>query len=512
MTNDKLEKLLGVELVRKLGEIKVLMIGAGGIGCELLKNLCKSGINHITVIDLDTIDLSNLNRQFLFRQHNINQSKALVAKDSVLKFNPLVDIDAFHASIYEERFDVDFYKKHAIVLNALDNVAARQHVNRMCLAANVPLIESGTAGYLGQVSVHIKDKTACYDCSPKDSMKKTFPVCTIRSTPSEPIHCIVWAKSWLFSNLFSSDDHGDIILDGSNGDSHSDSNLRKYLEIDGGCEKLFEKLFNNDIQQLLNTMDGETMKKRPSPLCLKKIRNTKLEETLPNSLEYDQKVWSLHLNTVVFMQSFEALAEELKSETCVNFDKDNVTMLNFITSASNLRSFMYSIPLLTRFKVKEMAGNIIPAIATTNAIIAGMIVILVFQIFDGKDPMQLNNTFLIYGGDRKHFLMNECGVLRNPKCYICGIDYIQLKYGDNQTLRDFLNFIKDMNRFEGDLSVIINDNLVYDVEYEDNIDKFITQLDDSRQPQLLVSDEIGSKSIMFLCVVGDIQGFEMLSN
>lgn len=112
----------------------------------------------------------------------------------------------------------------------LVSVAARNHVNRMCLAADIPLIESGTAGYLGQVTVIkkvevmpvvvaftyvfytgswqqlsrlkrccsvficvLQGMTECYECQPKPT-QKTFPGCTIRNTPSEPIHCIVWAK------------------------------------------------------------------------------------------------------------------------------------------------------------------------------------------------------------------------------------------------------------------------------------------------------------------------------
>jgi ubiquitin-like 1-activating enzyme E1 B len=78
----------------------------------------------------------------------------------------------------------------------------------MCLAANVPLVESGTAGYLGQVTIIQKDKTECFDCQPKET-PKTFPVCTIRSTPSTPIHCIVWAKSYLFGLLFGNSEDDD---------------------------------------------------------------------------------------------------------------------------------------------------------------------------------------------------------------------------------------------------------------------------------------------------------------
>lgn len=175
---------------------RVLMVGAGGIGCELLKNLALLGFGEIHVVDLDTIDLSNLNRQFLFKHEHIKKSKALVAKETATKFNPRVQIEAHHANIKETQFNVEWFRGFNIVFNALDNMEARRHVNKMCLAADVPLIESGTTGFNGQVQVIKKGVTACYDCSPKDA-PKSFPVCTIRSTPSQPIHCIVWGKSYL---------------------------------------------------------------------------------------------------------------------------------------------------------------------------------------------------------------------------------------------------------------------------------------------------------------------------
>lgn len=90
-------------------------------------------------------------------------------------------------------YGVSFFQRFNLVLNALDNRQARNHVNRMCLTANIPLIESGTSGYDGQVELIIKGKTQCYECTPK-AAQKSFPGCTIRNTPSEPIHCIVWAK------------------------------------------------------------------------------------------------------------------------------------------------------------------------------------------------------------------------------------------------------------------------------------------------------------------------------
>lgn len=81
----------------------------------------------------------------------IKRSDLQVARETALTFNPAVSIDALHANIKDAQFDVEWFSQFAIVLNALDNLEARRHVNKMCMAANVPLIESGTAGYRGQV-------------------------------------------------------------------------------------------------------------------------------------------------------------------------------------------------------------------------------------------------------------------------------------------------------------------------------------------------------------------------
>lgn len=69
----------------------------------------------------------------------------------MLKFRPHINITPYHANVKDPEFNVDFFKQFNVVLNGLDNLDARRHVNRLCLAANVPLVESGTTGFLGQV-------------------------------------------------------------------------------------------------------------------------------------------------------------------------------------------------------------------------------------------------------------------------------------------------------------------------------------------------------------------------
>lgn len=117
----------------------------------------------------------------------MNHPKSTVAASSAMGFNPDADIKAYHQNIKEPEFNVSFFSKYTLVLNALDNVDARRHVNRMCLAADVPLIESGTTGYIGQVMPIVKGEMECYECRPKVT-QKVYPICTIRSTPDKPVH------------------------------------------------------------------------------------------------------------------------------------------------------------------------------------------------------------------------------------------------------------------------------------------------------------------------------------
>lgn len=122
----------------------LLIVGVGGIGCELIKVLSKSGFNKFTLIDLDTIEVTNLNRQFYFRREHVGRSKAEVGRESILKLHPNLEIEAYQASIYEHRFDAKFYSKFDVVICALDNINARNWVSKNCVQNHIPMIDSGT--------------------------------------------------------------------------------------------------------------------------------------------------------------------------------------------------------------------------------------------------------------------------------------------------------------------------------------------------------------------------------
>lgn len=385
---------------------RALLVGAGGIGCELLKNLVLQGFGEIHVVDLDTIDLSNLNRQFLFRTDHIGKPKALVAKDVAQAFNPQVKIEAHHSNIKESQFNIEWFRGFTIVFNALDNMEARRHVNKMCLAADVPLIESGTTGFNGQVQVIKKGVTACYDCTPKDA-PKSFPVCTIRSTPSQPIHCIVWAKSYLLNEMFgasedeSAFDHSD---DQDNAkeieELKKESEALKSIRDSVGSEKfpqlLFDKVFKSDIERLRSMEDMWKSRKAPQPMDYQTVLEQAGEALAAKEtiLQDGQKVWSLEESLVAFNDSLDRLSKRMadlkKSHDgsgpapMIEFDKDDEDTLDFVAASANIRSAIFDIERKSRFDIKQMAGNIIPAIATTNAIVAGLCVLQAYKVLKGE--------------------------------------------------------------------------------------------------------------------------------
>jgi len=132
-------------------------------------------------VDMDTIEISNLNRQFLFRKRHVGKSKAETAAEAVRSFCPDADIVTLQNNVKESMFDMAFIKSFDIVLNGLDNDEARRHVNRLCLAADVPLVESGTTGYKGQARPP-RSKPHCF---PSHGLPEHFLSTTLTHCPQK---------------------------------------------------------------------------------------------------------------------------------------------------------------------------------------------------------------------------------------------------------------------------------------------------------------------------------------
>ncbi|CAL3963963.1 unnamed protein product [Diplocarpon coronariae] len=179
---------------------RVNILGAGGLGCEILKNLALSGFKKIHVIDMDTIDVSNLNRQFLFRQADIGKSKAEVAAKFVEKRVKGVSITPHNCKIQDK--DDDFYMKFNIVICGLDSIEARRWINSTLVnlvdgdnpESLKPLIDGGTEGFKGQSRVIFPTVTSCIECQlDMHAPRAAVPLCTLATIPRQPEHCIEWA-------------------------------------------------------------------------------------------------------------------------------------------------------------------------------------------------------------------------------------------------------------------------------------------------------------------------------
>ncbi|KAF4452496.1 ubiquitin-like 1-activating enzyme E1 B [Fusarium austroafricanum] len=507
------QQSLGASLNTSVKQARVLMVGAGGIGCELLKNLVLIGFGEIHIVDLDTIDLSNLNRQFLFRHEHIKKSKALVAKEAAQRFNPDVKIVAHHANIKDDEFTVAWFHQFRIAFNALDNLEARRHVNKMCLAADVPLIESGTTGFNGQVQVIKKGVTACYDCTPKEA-PKSYPVCTIRSTPSQPIHCIVWGKSYLLNEIFgTSEDQAafDHSTDADNAkeieELKKESEALKKIRDATGTSKfpqmLFDKVFNADIERLRSVEDMWTSRRAPEPLRYEAVLAQAGEAIIDKDaiLNDDQRVWSLEESLAVFNDSLDRLSKrilELKKnkttedpEPTITFDKDDIDTLDFVTASANIRSTIFGIDKKSRFDTKQMAGNIIPAIATTNAIVAGLCVLQSFKVL--KDEYAQSKEVFLTPFAPARLLAPDRSREPNPECPVCSVHFTSIVADlSRATLRDLVDdIVKSKLGFEGKEFVVNNDVGTLVECFEDG--------DDENLPKKL--SDLGIKKDSFLTVI-----------
>jgi len=345
-------------------DVKVLVVGAGGLGCELLKNLALSGFRDIEVIDLDTIELSNLNRQFLFRKPDIGKPKSSTAAKFVMQRVPGCKIVAHHKPIQE--FDSAFYEQFNVVIAGLDNVKARRWLNAKLFSlvqrdengqidpeSIIPLIDGGTEGFKGHVRLFLPGLSSCFECSLAALPPQTgFQLCTLQGKPRKPEHCVAYAKQLLWPKL-------------------------KFLK---------------------GLKEGE---------------------------------WEL------------ARTKE-EAEPGVSWDSDDVLHMTWMYHRALERADEFGIEGVTYNMTMQVTKNIIPAIASTNALISAGCVAEALKV-TSFCSYSLNN-WLMYMGQNGCYT-NTYAVERKAFCTICGQPK-PLKLDKTSKLSQLIGLIKQ----EGDLS------------------------------------------------------------
>ncbi|KAH9951667.1 ubiquitin activating enzyme [Amylocystis lapponica] len=464
--------VFGRTFQEKISNHRQFLVGSGAIGCEMLKNWSMiglasgpNGIIHVT--DLDTIEKSNLNRQFLFRAKDLGKFKAEVAAAAVADMNP--DLQGKILSKQEpvgpdteNVYGPDFFAAIDGVTNALDNVKARLYMDQRCVFYLKPLLESGTLGTKGNTQVIIPHLTESYSSS-QDPPEKETPSCTVKNFPNAIQHCIEWSRTE-FDNLFvkppqavnsylSEPNYLETNLKYSGQQKEQVEQLVSFLVTDKPltfeecivwARLQFEERYNNAIRQLLYSLPKDAVTSTGQPFWSGPKR-------APDPLSFDPND-SAHLQFIIAAANLHAYNYGLRGETDptifkkiadevivpeftpksgvkvqinendpaqeagsdagdlsnlmkqlpapsslvgyrlnpVEFEKDDDTNhhIDFITAAANLRAMNYSIPVADRHTTKQIAGKIIPAIATTTSLVTGLVCLELYKIIDGKNKVE----------------------------------------------------------------------------------------------------------------------------
>lgn len=521
--------VIGDTVLQALMRQRILMVGAGAIGCELLKNFALMGVGcmqktensiethenivheadddrGITVTDMDTIEKSNLNRQFLFRPKDVGSAKSEAAAAAARHMNPALVVTPLTKKVgaeSEDYFDDEFWENLHVAVTALDNAEARVYVDERCVGRSVPLLESGTLGARGNAQVILPGLSESYGSS-ADPPTPSVPLCTLKHFPSEIAHTIHWARD-TFDGFFelapakankflraareaakaeqTSTDNKHVRRSSAIWESLASelrtagmetaiATMRDAAADLGGAapvnfqdclvwaKQKFRELFRDSALELLEqhppgSLDEHgdafwTGARRPPEALLLDSRQATHREFIwwsavlrarvyglpvPLSLEDRHKAGGVaatvvdkntekHTSREQIDTSDSELVDSLDIERQEpNFeiefsaarkaaeawlrqgggallplvfekDDDSNGHVDFIAATSNLRAVAYGIPTADRLHTKRVAGNIVPAIATTTAAVAGLVCVELIKLVQGKPMSAHKNAFL----------------------------------------------------------------------------------------------------------------------
>lgn len=479
--------VFGKDMQEKICDLQYFLIGAGAIGCEMLKNWALMGVGcgdfgHVVVTDMDRIEKSNLSRQFLFRNTDIDQFKSHTAAFAAQKMNPALKVTAYQEKVAaetEHMFGDDFYDKLSGVCTALDNVEARLYVDQRCLFYRLPMLESGTLGTKGNTQVVVPHVTENYGAT-RDPPEKSIPVCTLKNFPNQIQHTLQWARDWFEGEFKQSAEDVNAYLSAPTASQYLESlqtntktetlkTIQRLLKEERPttfedcvtwARLTFEKLFHNQIRQLLYNFPEDQVtsastkfwsgSKRCPKALIFDVDDKDEDAGMRNHLDFVVAAANLRaemfgiqgrtdedyirtLLTDVIVPDFypsdgvkiAANEEEAKQENNndngdmmdtgdvevdeiwnslpkpeslagfrlkpIEFDKDIDEHMLFVTACSNLRALNYSIPTEDTHRSRAIAGRIIPAIATTTALVAGLICLELYKIVGtARKPLNID--------------------------------------------------------------------------------------------------------------------------
>jgi adenylyltransferase/sulfurtransferase len=165
---------------RKLQESRVLVVGAGGLGCPVLAYLAGAGIGHISLVEHDRLESNNLHRQFLYEPGRIGESKAVLVEEWLTQFNPELSTDCHEARF--QSLGMEQLAGYDIIIECTDCMDTKLHVNRAALKAKVPVVFASIYQFEGQVQV-ITPESSCLECLYEGGAPTDIPSCAMAGVP-----------------------------------------------------------------------------------------------------------------------------------------------------------------------------------------------------------------------------------------------------------------------------------------------------------------------------------------
>ena len=160
----------------KISAAAVLCIGAGGLGCPALLYLAAAGVGRIGIVDFDTVDESNLQRQILFTVKQIGQNKAKAAKEHLEALNPEIEISAYSEELTDKNVE-SLFDNYDIIIDGTDNFSTKFLINDAAIKMNKPFVYGSILGFDGQVAVFNYKGGPCYRCLFPEAPKGHIPNC-----------------------------------------------------------------------------------------------------------------------------------------------------------------------------------------------------------------------------------------------------------------------------------------------------------------------------------------------